>query len=86
MAKNDVGIDAVNRLAKRVIAYRAEHNESMTHFAKGAGVSIETIKKLEQFQCNPLINTVWHIANYMGLTLDEAMGPLPEEEGQIDAQ
>ncbi len=44
MGKEDASVEAVNRLAKRVLAYRAEHNESMTRFAKGAGVSIETIK------------------------------------------
>lgn len=86
MGKEDAGVEAVNRLAKRVLAYRAEHNESMTRFAKGAGVSIETIKKLEQHQCNPQINTIWHIAHYMGMTMGEAMRPLPEEEGQADAQ
>lgn len=36
-----------HNLAKHILAYRTEHNETITQFAKGCGVSVSTICRIE---------------------------------------
>lgn len=58
-------------LGNYVVAYRKEHGESITQFAKGCGLSVSTIRRLERGLVNPSTVVVMEVSEYIGLTLVE---------------
>lgn len=62
-------------LDKRIKSYRKKHNWSQQKLAEKAGLSYNTITKIEQGAAKePTIQTMIKIADAFGITLDELVG------------
>jgi len=68
-------------LAKKIKSYRKKHNWSQQKLAEKAGLSYNTIAKIEQGAAKePTIQTMIKIADAFGITLDELVGREPKRK------
>lgn len=58
-------------LGNLISKYRAEHGESVAQFAKGSGISVSTVQRLEHGAGNPSLFMACRIAAHMGVTLED---------------
>lgn len=70
----DTGI--VRILSKRITAYRKDHGESISQFAKGCGVSESSIRRIENGTSNARLSLIDKIMAYMGVSLVELLAEL----------
>jgi len=65
-------------LGERIKFYRENKKISLSELAKRAGVAKSTLFKIEENKTNPTINTIWAIAEVLGVPFGELAG-----EGEI---
>ena len=70
----DTGI--VRILSKRITAYGKDHEESISQFAQGCGVSESSIRRIENGTSNARLSLIDKIMAYMGVSLVELLAEL----------
>lgn len=67
----DTGIIAI--LSKRITMYRKNHEESISQFDKGCGVSESSIRRVENGISNARLSLIDKTMAYMGASLAELL-------------
>ncbi len=73
----DTGI--VGILSKRITAYGKDHEESISQFAQGCGVSESSIRRIENGTSNVRLSLIDKIIAYMGISLAELLADMVKE-------
>lgn len=71
--------DVVARCAANLRRLRSQRGISLSELARGSGVAKGTLSRIEAGQGNPTLETLWALADALGVSFGDLVGRPPEE-------